>query len=129
MRSGIGFFSFQPTDFGVSPNWWYTWNWLSRQLGYKTPKIQYDIKIYYLVVGQWVYTQEQYETWVLGQAKNYQPKGLWQQLGDWWSNPVNSLSALLTIGIIVIVAVVILVTVFNPGVWSALASRKKPTTK
>jgi len=65
-----GYFVFEPTDFGCES--WYDPPWAFHA---KAAKIQYTIKIYYLIIGDFIYTHDEYEEWVMGGAKHTDPQG------------------------------------------------------
>lgn len=130
LRSGIGYFRFTLTDFGCEC-WWVNMLWW-KQLGYRTPKIQYTVKIYYLVIGQFIYTQAQYEEWILGEAKKEEPKSWWEQVNEWWEMVVTSPYSYLWIGIIAIFVILVIIAIlailspaFRVLLTSAAASKIK----
>ena len=66
--------------------------------------------MYYLIIGEFIYTQEEYQTWVLGAAKtetNYFDK-LMSGIYNWIANPFNLLG-LGVFGIVIIMAIAALV--------------------
>lgn len=124
LRSGIGYFRFTLTDFGCEW-WWVNFLWW-RQLGYRTPKIEYTLKVYYLVIGQFIYTQDQYEEWILGKAKEEEPKSWLDQLGEWWHGVVTSPYSYIWIAIIGFFAILIIIgilAIFAPRFLGAIGSR------
>lgn len=93
--SQIGYFVFEPTDFGVE--WWY-----NPLFGYKTPKLQATVKVYYLVIGDFIYTQQEYQEWILGESKHtyswydylrFDINSAFAGFGAWLTNPLNQLLA------------------------------------
>ena len=115
----IGYFMFQPTDFGV--NWWYPFPYTS--FSYTTPKAQVTVNIYYLIIGQFIYTNEEYQKWILGQAKkqlnwfDYAVQNwnnFWAGAAAWIANPFNIAGlGLYGLLIVAVIAGVVLIYFFG----------------
>jgi hypothetical protein len=92
-------------------------------------KIQYSIKMYYLVVGQFIYTQSEYEKWVLGAAESHYQPSFWEawanSIDQWITGTLMNPFTYLWIGIaafFIIMVVVAIVAIRAPG---ALTRGKK----
>jgi hypothetical protein len=113
-----GYFMFEPTDFGCQ--WWYT----ITGFGSACPKVQATVKMYYLIIGQFIYTQEEYQAWKLGGAKHeytwwdYQVQnwnGFWAGVSSWIANPFNIAGlGLYGLLIVAVIAAVVLIYFFGP---------------
>jgi hypothetical protein len=112
LKSGQGYFKFTPTNFGVE--WGESWT-PGRYVWWNEAKIQYNIKMYYLVVGQFIYTQSEYEKWVLGAAESHYQPSFWEawanSLDKWITGTLMNPLTYLWIGIgaffIIMVAVIV----------------------
>lgn len=129
LRSGQGYFQFTPTNFGVE--WWESWT-PGRFVNWAEAKIQYNIKMYYLIVGQFVYTQTEYEKWVLGEAESHSQPSFWEawahSLDQWIAGTIQNPFTYLWIAIggffsILIAAVVL--AIFAPGALQVLIGSRK----
>lgn len=121
------YFGFEPTDFGVQ--WWETWPtpW-ERYINSRSAKIEYTVKWYFLVVGEWIYTQTEYETWVLGNAKIFEKQQFWEAWGNWvggiLTNPLTFLWTFFGIVFLGLTALIVMM-LFAPNVFNAIFRRKR----
>jgi hypothetical protein len=106
--------------------WWVTY-WHKEY--YPTSYLR--VRALYAIYGEWVYawTQEEAEKqgyqWenrssIISGSQSWWDKFL-GGLGSWFTNPLTQFWLIF----VIIAAVIIVVTVANPGIWSILLSRKK----
>jgi len=123
------------TKYGILKRWggW----WITYWENYYYPTSYLRIRALYAVWGEWIFlwTQEEAEKhdykWQNRTSVIRRHKSLWDQffggIGEWISNPFNQLWILF----FTIVVIIIIVSVFSPGVWTILARalfgrRKEP---
>jgi len=98
------------------------------------PSVYYRLRVVYALAGDWVYLWTAKtaadvgytpDTWTIrnGTVLVYKDPltALLENVGGWLSNPFNQLWVLF----IILVAVVLVVTILNPGLWMALLSSRK----
>jgi len=95
------------------------------------PTAYMRIRALYAIYGEWIYAWTQAEAdkqgykWENNTSIITGSQSLWDKffggLGAWFANPFNQLWLIF----IIIVVVVIVVSIASPGVWTALASRKR----
>jgi hypothetical protein len=133
LRSGQGYFAFTPTNFGV--DWGESWT-PGRVVNWAEAKIQYNIKISYLIIGQFIYTQEEYEKWILGSAEQHNQPSFWEawahSLDAWITGTITNPFTYLWLGIggfFTVIAAVIVLSIFAPealrSITGLLSGKKK----
>jgi len=122
------YFPIELVKFGALKQWGGYWIWYWEKFYYPTAYLR--IRCLYALWGEWIYlwtkqeAEEQGYEWENRTSTIKYSPSIWDQfwgglsdaLGNWWSNPFNTL----WLFFILIVAVVIVVSIFNPGVWAIL---------
>lgn len=102
-------------------------HWFDYQIwhNWKFPSVHMEFLVYVFVVGKWTVYLASDEVPRLQPHTPVMVTGnpiadFFRAIGDWLSNPWTQL----WLFFLIVVAVVIIITIFSPGVWTALAMRR-----